>query len=70
MAVARNKMVPMAAFQIKARRAKGIRENPKIFGDKTKRAPMKVPIPLPPANFRKQDQLFPVTAATPQRAWT
>ena len=57
MAVIKNKMVPMAAFQIKAKSKRGIKENPKIFGDKTKKAPIKVPIPLPPANFKKQDQL-------------
>ncbi|GAI55414.1 unnamed protein product, partial [marine sediment metagenome] len=39
------------------KRTKGIRENPIIFGARAKAAPIKVPTPLPPANFKKQDQL-------------
>ena len=31
------------------------------------KAPIKVPIPLPPANFKNKDQLWPVTAATPAK---
>jgi len=53
---------------MRANKIKGIKEYPKIPGDKAKRAPIKVPIPLPPANFKKMLQLWPVTAATPQRA--
>ena len=68
MAVIRKKIVPMAAFQIKAKTRREIKEYPKIPGERAKKAPMKVPIPRPPANFKKQLQLCPVTAATPQRA--
>ena len=57
MAPRKRKKVPMAAFQIKLKRTKGIKEKPKTFGAKAKAAPIKVPTPLPPANFKKQDQL-------------
>ena len=68
MAVIKKKIVPMEAFQIRANKIRGIMENPKIPGDKAKKAPIRVPMPRPPANFKKMLQLWPVTAATPERA--
>src|SRR4030042_2104173 len=65
-AVIKNKIVPIEAFQIKAKTKRGIRDQPRIWGLRVKKAPIKVPIPRPPANLRKQDQLLPTTTATPQ----
>jgi len=63
----KNKIVPIAVFQTTAKIIRGMMEKRRIWGDKAKKAPAKVPMPRPPANFKNRDQLWPVTAATPER---
>ena len=67
MAVAKNKRVPIAAFQTTAKTRRGIMDKKRICHDKAKKAPTKVPIPLPPANFKNTDQLLPITANKPEK---
>jgi hypothetical protein len=66
MAVGKNKRVPIEKFQIIPTNIKGIKDKSKIFGERAKKAPIIVPIPLPPANFKKILQLWPKTAANPE----
>ncbi len=63
----KNRIVATEAFQIRAKTTKGIKQKLKICGERAKKAPIKVPIPLPPAPFKKQDQLWPTTAPTPAK---
>jgi len=59
----------MEEFQAKDINKKGITEKTSSFGLRARKAPKKAPIPRPPANFTKQDQLLPTTTAAPQRTW-
>ena len=67
MALGKNKSVPIELFQIMARNKKGIKAKPRIFGERAKNAPIIVPIPRPPANLIKILQLWPITAARPEK---
>ena len=42
---------------MKLKRTKEIKESQNTPGESALAAPIKVPIPLPPANLKKQDQL-------------
>ena len=69
-AVGKNKRVPIELFQMIVKIKKGIKASPKIVGERAKKAPIIVPTPRPPANLRKMLQLWPITAATPERTRT
>ena len=67
--MAKNKIVAIEESHIKANISGKIKERPKVLGINDRPAPIKVAIPLPPANLKKKDQLWPATAATPDKTW-
>jgi hypothetical protein len=57
--------VPMAASQIPLMSRRGIKDKPRIVGEKASNPPINVPTPRPPAKLKSNDQLWPIIATIP-----
>ena len=69
MPVRKDNSVPTEAVQIIVKIMQGIKEMTKTVGEIIKSAPIRAANPLPPLKPRKQDQLCPIIAKTPQKTW-